>query len=208
MTWTSIQMCMSFCLLRGIYAIRTETEVGIVTDVGLPDCETGAKQMYQGGAGRFMTKTSCMRANLIVQKASQGASSCQYVFKCEGKPDLGLVDDKKKCWAEKTWAIGTCVDENPPSPPASDAPPSPEVEVMMGKEDISEYIEETFEALGKEELPEAEDEQLQEAPADKPYQRVCCRMCGKGKACGHSCISRKKECSKGQGCACDRTPLA
>mmetsp|Transcript_5428 Transcript_5428/g.11952 ORF Transcript_5428/g.11952 Transcript_5428/m.11952 type:complete len:154 (+) Transcript_5428:297-758(+) len=153
-----------------------------------------------------MTKTSCMRADMIVKKISKGVSSCKYVFKCEGHPELGHVDDKRKCWAEKTWAIGTCVAES--SVDSVPPPSTPDEEVMMGKEDISEYIEETYEALGKEELPEAEDDQLQEAPADKPYQRVCCRMCGKGKACGHSCISRKKTCSKDQGCACDRTPLA
>jgi hypothetical protein len=31
----------------------------------------------------------------------------------------------------------------------------------------------------------------------------CCRVCGKGKACGNSCISRKLVCHKGHGCACD-----
>eukprot|EP00971_Amphidinium_carterae_P004898 98015-Amphidinium_carterae.1 len=130
-------------------AIRTETEVEEVMGQLLPDCETGAKQMYQGGheksisffgregarfrcdhtltgiesqiqsedtcalivwliahsEGRFMTKTSCMRADMIVKKISKGVSGCKYVFKCEGHPELGPVDDKRDCWAEKTWAI-------------------------------------------------------------------------------------------------------
>ncbi len=32
---------------------------------------------------------------------------------------------------------------------------------------------------------------------------ACCKICRKGKACGNSCISRTKTCSKGKGCACD-----
>jgi len=32
---------------------------------------------------------------------------------------------------------------------------------------------------------------------------ACCKKCSKGKACGDSCISRDKRCTKGQGCACD-----
>ncbi len=30
----------------------------------------------------------------------------------------------------------------------------------------------------------------------------CCRVCTKGKPCGNSCISRKKECHQPPGCAC------
>ncbi len=32
---------------------------------------------------------------------------------------------------------------------------------------------------------------------------ACCKVCSTGKACGDSCISRSKQCHKGQGCACD-----
>jgi len=32
---------------------------------------------------------------------------------------------------------------------------------------------------------------------------ACCKHCRKGKACGNSCISKKKECTKPKGCACD-----
>jgi hypothetical protein len=32
---------------------------------------------------------------------------------------------------------------------------------------------------------------------------ACCKICSKGKACGDSCISRKKTCHKQPGCACD-----
>ena len=32
---------------------------------------------------------------------------------------------------------------------------------------------------------------------------ACCKTCRAGKACGDSCISRDKECHKGNGCACD-----
>ena len=35
------------------------------------------------------------------------------------------------------------------------------------------------------------------------YDAACCKVCSKGKACGDSCISREKECHKGQGCACN-----
>jgi hypothetical protein len=38
-------------------------------------------------------------------------------------------------------------------------------------------------------------------PAEKPES--CCRRCGKGKACGDSCISRRFTCHKPPGCACD-----
>lgn len=31
----------------------------------------------------------------------------------------------------------------------------------------------------------------------------CCRVCGKGKACGNSCISTRFTCRKGRGCACN-----
>lgn len=34
--------------------------------------------------------------------------------------------------------------------------------------------------------------------------QACCKTCSKGKACGDSCISREKQCHKGQGCACDQ----
>jgi len=32
---------------------------------------------------------------------------------------------------------------------------------------------------------------------------ACCKICRKGKACGDSCISRERNCSKARGCACD-----
>ncbi|MDH5231954.1 MAG: hypothetical protein OEZ58_09895 [Gammaproteobacteria bacterium] len=32
---------------------------------------------------------------------------------------------------------------------------------------------------------------------------TCCKVCKAGKACGDSCISRDKQCSKGAGCACN-----
>lgn len=31
----------------------------------------------------------------------------------------------------------------------------------------------------------------------------CCRYCKKGKACGDSCIARKKRCKEPKGCACN-----
>jgi hypothetical protein len=31
----------------------------------------------------------------------------------------------------------------------------------------------------------------------------CCKVCSKGQACGNSCISRRFQCHKGRGCACD-----
>lgn len=31
----------------------------------------------------------------------------------------------------------------------------------------------------------------------------CCKVCSAGQACGNTCISRKKACHKGRGCACD-----
>ena len=37
-------------------------------------------------------------------------------------------------------------------------------------------------------------------PTDK---QECCKVCRKGKACGDTCISRKKTCRKPAGCACD-----
>jgi hypothetical protein len=32
---------------------------------------------------------------------------------------------------------------------------------------------------------------------------VCCKVCRTGKACGDSCISQTKTCTKVSGCACD-----
>jgi len=34
----------------------------------------------------------------------------------------------------------------------------------------------------------------------------CCKMCSKGKACGNSCISKIKNCTKNTGCACNSKP--
>lgn len=31
----------------------------------------------------------------------------------------------------------------------------------------------------------------------------CCKVCRSSKACGDSCISKHKTCSKGKGCACN-----
>ncbi len=38
---------------------------------------------------------------------------------------------------------------------------------------------------------------------DDEVPLACCKVCSAGKACGDSCISRSKQCHKGQGCACD-----
>ncbi len=35
----------------------------------------------------------------------------------------------------------------------------------------------------------------------------CCKVCDTGMACGNSCISRKKQCHKGRGCACDSAEI-
>lgn len=35
------------------------------------------------------------------------------------------------------------------------------------------------------------------------FSASCCKTCRKGKACGNSCISKKKRCTRGAGCACD-----
>ncbi|MBX3233051.1 MAG: hypothetical protein KIT84_12850 [Labilithrix sp.] len=39
-------------------------------------------------------------------------------------------------------------------------------------------------------------------PACIPAEK-CCSICDAGQACGNSCISRKKTCHKGRGCACN-----
>lgn len=46
------------------------------------------------------------------------------------------------------------------------------------------------------------DPSLVQSLAPDPSES-CCRVCHKGKACGDSCISRKKRCHKPPGCACD-----
>ena len=35
----------------------------------------------------------------------------------------------------------------------------------------------------------------------------CCKVCDAGQACGDSCISRKKTCHKGRGCACNAAEI-
>lgn len=40
-------------------------------------------------------------------------------------------------------------------------------------------------------------------PYAEPTQRVCCKYCSAGKACGDSCISGDKVCDEPPGCACD-----
>ena len=47
------------------------------------------------------------------------------------------------------------------------------------------------------------EELLLEYSQSQPQLAVCCKTCRKGKACGNSCISRSKTCSKPPGCACD-----
>lgn len=34
-------------------------------------------------------------------------------------------------------------------------------------------------------------------------QRLCCKICSRGKACGNSCISRSYTCHQPPGCACN-----
>lgn len=41
------------------------------------------------------------------------------------------------------------------------------------------------------------------SPHCDAFSVSCCKTCGKGKACGDSCIARDRKCSKGPGCACD-----
>ncbi len=61
------------------------------------------------------------------------------------------------------------------------------------------------------ERPEAEAVRAVPAPpreaprrgADCIPRSRCCRVCGKGKACGDSCIQASLTCHKGRGCACD-----
>jgi hypothetical protein len=31
----------------------------------------------------------------------------------------------------------------------------------------------------------------------------CCKICDKGQACGNTCISHRKTCQSGRGCACN-----
>ena len=44
---------------------------------------------------------------------------------------------------------------------------------------------------------------LPTASASNADPLECCKVCRKGKACGDSCIARKKTCTKPPGCACD-----
>jgi hypothetical protein len=37
----------------------------------------------------------------------------------------------------------------------------------------------------------------------RPTVRACCKYCTTGKACGDSCISKDKVCTKPPGCACN-----
>lgn len=41
------------------------------------------------------------------------------------------------------------------------------------------------------------------SPVDCTPADQCCTICRKGKACGNSCISQARSCSKGPGCACN-----
>ncbi len=41
-----------------------------------------------------------------------------------------------------------------------------------------------------------------EGSADVPPPNTCCKVCRASKACGDSCISRSKVCTKSAGCAC------
>ena len=50
-------------------------------------------------------------------------------------------------------------------------------------------------------------ESASQLPRNCIPQSQCCRVCGKGKACGNSCISRRYACRKGRGCACNASDV-
>ncbi len=57
----------------------------------------------------------------------------------------------------------------------------------------------------KQSPPPPEPAQATNLQSDWPQvaQTVCCKTCRKGKACGNSCISRDKTCTRPPGCACN-----
>jgi hypothetical protein len=44
---------------------------------------------------------------------------------------------------------------------------------------------------------------MDDATGECIQRSECCKVCNAGKACGNSCISRRYNCHKGRGCACD-----
>lgn len=46
-------------------------------------------------------------------------------------------------------------------------------------------------------------ERPQALGAGQLSKAACCKVCRSGKACGDSCISRDKTCTKPAGCACN-----
>ena len=45
-------------------------------------------------------------------------------------------------------------------------------------------------------------ERLLDGSGHDEESKTCCKKCRKGLACGDSCISKKKTCTKPKGCAC------
>ena len=52
-------------------------------------------------------------------------------------------------------------------------------------------------------IKQFEEKRIQDQrDADTLKDKGCCRTCTTGKACGDSCISASKTCTKPSGCAC------
>mmetsp|Transcript_62663 Transcript_62663/g.149485 ORF Transcript_62663/g.149485 Transcript_62663/m.149485 type:complete len:205 (-) Transcript_62663:123-737(-) len=165
----------------------------------LPDCMEMAKQLYVGGhQAREFTEKSCKRADLVMKNITGGKRACYWTYFCADEPSLGETMNAAECWKAKTYAIGFCQDVNGKDC-NDDEDDYGDKDVM----DVTDYYGGTVKDFGEEEIPEDKDELLKPAPEEKPWERVCCKLCGTGRACGHSCISKRYECSKEVGCACD-----
>mmetsp|Transcript_15788 Transcript_15788/g.28765 ORF Transcript_15788/g.28765 Transcript_15788/m.28765 type:complete len:211 (+) Transcript_15788:76-708(+) len=197
-----------FCILAHVNARRTDMsdtnhELEVMEEdeyehvsSGYADCTVAAKELYRGAKNREMTQLSCARASIVMQELTHNATSCHWAYACEGKKDLGFPTDVNVCWNANTFAVGVCLNDQ-----AADAEEEEEKDVVDDK-DVSSYFGMTVATLGEEELSQQEDPLLKPAPEGKPWARACCKVCKKGLACGHSCISRRKSCSKDLGCAC------
>eukprot|EP00403_Amphidinium_massartii_P038553 CAMPEP_0178442312 /NCGR_PEP_ID=MMETSP0689_2-20121128/38075_1 /TAXON_ID=160604 /ORGANISM="Amphidinium massartii, Strain CS-259" /LENGTH=219 /DNA_ID=CAMNT_0020065805 /DNA_START=61 /DNA_END=721 /DNA_ORIENTATION=- len=146
-------------------------DVEVDGTVGLPDCATAAKQMYVGDVDRrFMTETSCMRANVVKSTLSSGNEGCYWAYRCQGKRGLGVVRDKQVCFNESTVAIGFCADDGPKVPPG-----------RAETNDLKPFFGNTIKDYGESEEPEDQDPQLQPGPDDKPWERAAARCAPRAK---------------------------
>jgi hypothetical protein len=77
------------------------------------------------------------------------------------------------------------------------------ISLQLAQDTIKEDWVKVYNALGSAVVPIPQNNQTQPTISSAPSgNQTCCKVCSSGKACGDSCISKSKTCTKPPGCAC------